>query len=168
MTSRFRHYLDTRADYTVDAKGSVVEYVQIGYSYHYSGGGHRLGQTVKLPVESLTPTELARLSDVYMALVARIPAPTPIRLPHATVTPQIRPTGFTFVAQNHASAAILPAARLYYLEEVPELFSRVEKEVRAQKADWTGRESGLVKRVQAWIRARAWAGYRRRLEQYMH
>jgi len=155
----FRHYLDTHIDYWLDENEQLLGPVEVRYGYHYSGVHHLREQVVQVPVTGMSTAESDRLIAVYQILKGRIPAPKPVRLPHAIVAPRIKTGGLTFVAQDQRQAAILPVARLYYYEIVPELASQIERQVRLTREDWSPDEAVVARRLRAWIRAVAWRAY---------
>ena len=137
----------------LDENGHLSGAVQVRYGYHYSGEHHLREQLVQVAVPSLTAAESELLTSVFHMVRERIPAPTPVRLPHATVVPIITLGGFTFVAHDQRQAALLPVARLCYHEDVPELASRVERQIRLTRDDWAASEMRSARRLRAWVRA---------------
>jgi hypothetical protein len=168
MADSIRHYLDTHVDYRVGEEERIVDSVSIAYSYHHSGEHQLPEQRIYIPPQDLTEMERTLLLDIHRFLEIRIAPPTPVRLPHATVTPQIRFGVLTFVAQDHRQASILPVARLYYYEMVHETSSQIERQVRVEGPDWSAEQTPVAKRLREWVRKRAWGAYSAQVAKHLH
>lgn len=102
-------------------------------------------QKFQIQPEALADPVRGLLLNIHEIVAANIPRPSPVRLPHATIMPRIEFGFFTFVAQDHSQAAILPVARLYYSEVISEIGSKVEHQIRLQSADWESSELSHAK-----------------------
>ncbi len=122
MPATLKHQLLIHLDYAPTPGG-----LDIHYSYPFSGE-HKLNeQVIRINRENIPPTLKQQLDAMVEALKARIPAPLPVRLPHAEAMPSIRTGTMTLVIQDQTRASILPVARLCYYEELEELESKIEK-----------------------------------------
>ena len=135
--------------------------LEVRYGYHYSGEHQLREQVLRIPPEEIGESLTTDLAALYDALSMRILEPAMVRLPHAEIRPTIRPTGFTFIVLDQARAELLPIARLFYLEEVTPLRSRIERKVYLERADWGEKEHPLCKRVRDVVRKLAWEDYSR-------
>jgi hypothetical protein len=63
------------------------------------------------------------------------------------------------VIQDPRRAADLPIARLYYLEQVQELESQIEKEVRMKRVDFSDSELSAWKSLRAMVKEVVWNHY---------
>jgi hypothetical protein len=155
----FKHQLSVHLDYgpTCFEPGGL----EVRYGYHQSGVHELREQVIRVRASDIAPELRFDLAELYAALEKRIPIPEAVRLPHAAVQPEIQPGGLTFVVLDQSRAAALPIARLYYYEVIAPLESRVERQVRAEKPDWTDLERTVCFRVQASVRKLAWADYQR-------
>ena len=161
---RLKHQLNIHLDFVPPA--SAASFLEIRYSYPYSGEHLLSEQVLRLDVDDIDQELLAGLRQIYDALVARIPKPRPIRLPHAKITPKINPAILTLVVLDQSRAHLLPLARLYYHGEVPELQSRNEQEVRVEKLEWTRKELVTANRIRDAVRKLAWDDYKQLVGDY--
>ena len=163
-----RHYLDTHVDYRVDETTHALDTISIAYGYHYSGEHYLREQRFAVELSALTAKQQKLLLEVHGFLEARIPPLVTVRLPHATAVPRIRYGQLTFVAQDHRHSSILPVARLYYYEVIPELPSQIERQVRLESHDWSPPQAVVTRRLRAWVRAQAWRAYSEQVAGYLH
>ena len=153
-----KHQLNVHLDYGPTCPGGRLE---IRYGYHHSGV-HQLREQVLVLSRDEIPAKLRTdLTEVYAALERRIPDPDLVRLPHASIRPELESGGLTFVVLDQARASKLPLARLYYYETVEPLSSRIEREVRVERAGWTPSELDICSRITERIRKLAWEDYER-------
>ena len=106
--------------------------LEIRYSYVYSSPHALREQVIRIARNEIEDETLEKIQDIISKLESIIPDPTPARLPHAEIVPKIRPAITTIVIQDQ-SARRTPLARMYYLEEIEELGSRIEQQVRMEK-----------------------------------
>jgi hypothetical protein len=155
----YRHQLNIHLDYGPQC--FQVGGLEVRYGYHYSGEHQLREQVMLIPEERLEPGLRADLDQIYAALAGRIPEPDVVRLPHAEIRPTIRTTGLTFVVLDQTRAVQLPIARLYYIEEVPEVGSSIERRVYIEQPHWTVEEREVCDRVRQRVRKLAWEDYSR-------
>ena len=138
----------------------------LSYSYPYSGVHEIREQRLELKLSGLEQSILTGLDALIDSVVARIPPPTPVRLPHAGVRPRISFGYFTLAVQDKKRAVELPACRLYYYEEIVEIPSKVEREIRLRRHELDSKQLDLAERVGASLNKMAWQDYERRLGKY--
>ena len=154
-----KHQLNIHLDYGPNVFEPWA--LEVRYGYHYSGEHQLREQVLRIPSGEIGTQLAADLKELYEALRRRIPEPEMVRLPHAEIQPQILPTGLAYVVLDQARAAELPIARLYYLEEVEPIGSRIERRVYLERPDWEQTELALCKRVREAVRKLAWEDYSR-------
>lgn len=154
-----KHQLNIHLDYGPSAFEPWA--LEVRYGYHYSGEHELREQVLRIPAGEIGAALTADLKELYEALRRRIPEPKTMRLPHAEIRRQVRPTGLTYVVLDQARATRLPIGRLYYLEEVEPLRSRIERRVYLERPDWQQSELPLCKRVREAVRKLAWEDYSR-------
>lgn len=147
---RMKHQLIIHLDYSPDVLSPPSE---IRYSYPLSGPHELKEQVVHVSAAEISNQVKESLDDLREALLGRIEAKS-VRLPHAEITAHVRPTIMTVVIQDQRRDDI-PCVRMYYLEEIEEIGSRVEKQVRMEPRDFNpfereaGRGSVLLSK--AWL-----------------
>ena len=154
-----RHQLNVHLDYGPGT--AELGSLDVRYGYPHSGE-HQLRDQVLVIPHSDIPQDLRRdLDAIYAALARQMSASKPVRLPHAEIVPTLRPTLLTLVVQDQSRAPQLPIARLNYHEEVAELRSRFDREVRLEGPNWSPGDLVVAQRVRAAVRKLAWQDYRR-------
>lgn len=134
----------------------------LSWSYPYSGP-HEIGeQRMDLRLTELHERLRSPLDALIDCIAAEIPAPKPARLPHAEVTPIITFGYFTVAVQDKQREAELPACRLYYHEEIREVPTKVEKEIRRRRDKLSERQLDLIQKVASELKKMAWQDYERR------
>lgn len=141
--------------------------LEIRYGYPHSGEHQVREQVLRIPKDEIKGELAADVKRLYASLERRIPEPELVRLPHAEIKPHIRPTGLTYVVLDQARAEKMPVARLYYLEEVEPIKSRIERRIYLEKPDWDPDETELCKRVRAAVRKLAWEDYSRLVDHHL-
>jgi hypothetical protein len=153
-----KHQLNIHLDYGPTCPDGGLE---IRYGYHYSGPHQLREQVICLKQSEIAGPLRKDLAEVYSALERRIPAPENVRLPHASIRPDVKSGGLTLVVLDQARAPTLPMARLYYYEIVASLNSRIEGQVRVERDGWTPTELEICVRIAEGVRKLAWQDYER-------
>lgn len=135
--------------------------VEVRYGYRYSGPHELREQVLRVPSKDMEDDFRECLMGLYRAVERRIPTPNVVRLPHAAVTPAVESGLLTFVVLDQARASTLPFARLYYYETVAPLDSRIEREIRVERDNWTAEEIHCCFDVAHRVRKLAWRDYER-------
>lgn len=152
MTS-IKHQLFIHVDYSPDG-------LEIRYGYPYSHPHELKEQLIRMPRNKIPPKVRSELESIVRALACRIPKPAMVRLPHAQIAPTVRHGIATIVVQDQQPGRT-PLARLYYYEEVKDIGSMIEKEVRIEPGSWSAAERGSWDRLRSAIKAMAWKDYER-------
>lgn len=150
-----KHQLLIHVDYSPAPGG-----LEIRYSYPFSTPHELREQVIRVPRHEIPVAVKAELDALVEALSTRIPTSTPARLPHAEITPSIRRAITTIVIQDQRPNRT-PLARLYYLEEIKEIGSRIERQVRMEPRDFSPSERASWSRLRAAIKRIAWEDYKR-------
>jgi hypothetical protein len=159
--TRVKHQLLIHLDY-----GDTLPSLEVRYSYPFSTP-HRLPeQAIAVPKAKIPGPIKKDLDYLYRQMSDRIPPPTPVRLPHAHIVPDIRPAIMTVVVQDQQRQTQIPLARLYYHEEVLKLGSRIEAQVRMGPADFSGSERAAWERLRVKIKRMAWEHYVHMMREY--
>ena len=159
--TNIKHQLVIHFDY-----GGGVDGVSIKYSYPFTERHKIREQTVVVSQSDVSPDVQADLNTLEAALTSRIPAPESVRIPHARISPTIRNCVITVVVQDQRRRDI-PLARMYYLEEVPEIGSRTEEQVRIEPNDWSESELECWNRLKKFAKQLAWEDYTGRVRPHL-
>jgi len=81
-------------------------------------------------------------------------------LNNAEIIPSIQIGVMTIVVQD-PRPNYAPLARLYYFEEIREIGSRIEGQVRMEPKDFSESERASWKRLRAHIKRKVWEDYKR-------
>ena len=152
--TRVKHQLLIHLDY-----GDTLPSLEVRYSYPFSTPHQLPEQAITIPKAKIPGRIKKDLDYLYQQIRGRIPAPTPVRLPHAQIVPDIRPAIMTVVVQDQQRHSQIPLARLYYHEEVLKLSSRIEAQVRMGPAEFSGSERAAWERLRIKIKRLAWEHY---------
>ncbi len=106
------------------------------------------------------------LDALIDSIVAAIPAVEPVCLPHAEVEPTITFGYFTLAVQDRTRGAELPAYRLYYHKEIPDIPTKAEKEIRLRRDQFDDKQLDLAQKAARELRKMAWQDYERRFGKY--
>ena len=148
------HQLIIHIDYHPDGT------LEIRYDYPFSAP-HTLGeQVIRLVLEEVPQQLRADLTEFRNWLRARLDV-RPVRIPHGEILPGTREGILTVVIQDQRRS--LPIARLYCYEEIKQLGSQVERELRMEAPDFTPAQRGIWKRVQQEIKGMAWKNFQEKL-----
>lgn len=121
---------------------------------------------MNLKLSELDGDVRSSLEALIESVVARIPPVERVRLPHAKVEPMITFGYFTLAVQDPKRKAELPACRLYYHEEVREIPTKVEKEIRLEREQLDRKQLELARKVASKLKKMAWEDYKRRFGRY--
>lgn len=152
--SRIKHQLLIHLDYSPAPGG-----LEIRYSYPFSRPHELREQVIRVPRRKILVAVKVELDALVEALCTRISTPKPVRLPHAEITPSIRRAITTIVIQDQHRN--LPIARLYYLEEIKEIGSRIERQVRMEPGEFSASERKSWGRLRTNIKRIVWEDYKR-------
>lgn len=154
-TRSLLHQLLIHVDYEPAPGG-----LEIRYSYPFSRPHELREQVIRIPRKDIPEKLRVELDTIVQALADRIPAPDPARLPHAEFVPEIRRAIATVVIQDQRPNRT-PLARMYYHEEIKEIGSRIEQQVRMNPQDFSDRVKESWWRLRAAIKGIAWKDYKR-------
>jgi hypothetical protein len=151
------HQLIIHLDYHPDG------ILEIKYDYPFSAP-HTLSEKVIRLVPEEVPQQLrADLTELRNWLRARLDV-RPVRIPHGEILPATRDGILTVVIQDQRRS--LPIARLYCYEEIKQLGSQVERELRMEAPDFTPEQRAAWKRAQQEIKGRAWMDFQKKVATY--
>lgn len=113
-----------------DAPPDDTAGLEVRYSYP-SSGEHSIPETVvRIPRSRIPEGVVEAIGIVRNWLLGYVPS-NPIRLPHSDeIRPVVRPGILTVVVQDQRRKLELPLVRLYAYEQIREIPSRREVEVR--------------------------------------
>ena len=118
-------------------------------------------QVIRLTADQISAKVKGDLDTLVGALSDRILA-SPVRLPSREVNPLIRWANTTIVIQDAQRKDELPLMRMYYLEEISEVESQVEREVRMTADSFSSHEREAWERLRKAIKGIAWHDYQAR------
>src|SRR5208337_1944945 len=145
-----RRYLQTRRMHKLFC-GLWIRYNLIGYR---SSTPHALSeQVIQLASGEVSEQLRKELTEIIDWLHARLDV-RPVRIPHGEILPGVRDGILTVVVQDQRRS--LPVARLYCYEEIKELGSQVEQELRMEATDFTSKQLAVWKWVREKIKGMAW------------
>jgi hypothetical protein len=153
--NRIKHQLFIHVDFSPSPGG-----LEIRYSYPLSSP-HSLGeQVIRIERDKIDVEIFEKIEEIINALHSRIPNPTPARLPHAEIPPTIRDAVTTIVIQDQNSGRT-PLARLCYLEEISEIKSSIERQVKMEPKDFHQNVKKAWDRLREKIKSIVWEDYKR-------
>ena len=159
--SRPRHQLTVSIQYKATSDEAFLS-----YSYPYSSPHELREQRLEVQPSTMNLELRTTMDSLVEAVAERITVPAPVRLPHAQISPDLWLGWFTLAVQDQASSRELPACRLYYYEEIRELDSRIEKDIKLERSDLSDIELSLAQRASTMLRKLAWDDYRRRFAEH--
>jgi|SRR5208283_99353 len=134
--------------------------LEIRYSYPLSTP-HALSEQVIRLAPGEVPEQLRKeLTEIVAWLHARLDV-RPVRIPHGEVLPGTRDGILTVVVQDQRRS--LPVARLYCYEEIRELGSQFERELRMEATDFSSKQLAVWKSVRQKIKGMAWAHFQKKM-----
>jgi hypothetical protein len=157
-----QHQLSIHLDFVPGPDG-----VTVVYSYAFSGDHELREHRVQLLAPDLDRQFADDLDLVYREMIERIGPVRVAVLPHAPITPQIKPAILTIVVQDQRRKNDLPLARMYYNEVIEEIQSQKAREVRANKTNFSSIALKALARITSRAKGMAWADYSTRVAPYL-
>lgn len=149
------HQLTIGLEYQPDGALEVL------WRYPYSRIHVIKQQTVRVEGHEIQPEVRRSLDTLAEALTQRIQFDL-VRLPHREVSPLVSPGVLAVALQDRSRANELPAARMYYIEEIAEIGSRAVRVVRVEKDDLSPDELAATDILRRRSKAIAWEDYNKR------
>lgn len=145
-----KHQLVIHLDY-----GPAILGLEIRYRYPLSTLHVSPERVIRIPQDQILRDVLRHLDHLVRGLTLRIPSPSDPPCPDR----MCRPIGATIAIQDERPGHELPLAWLTYEEDGSELDSRVGKEIRMTRRDFTPDEVSSWDRLRQRIKGIAWAHY---------
>jgi hypothetical protein len=134
--------------------------LEIRYSYPFSAPHALSEQVIRLAPGEVPEPLRKELTEIVDWLHARLNV-RPVRFPHGELLPGTRDGILTVVVQDQRRS--LPVARLYCYEEIRELGSQVERELRMEATDFSSKQLAVWKSVREKIKGMAWAHFQKKM-----
>jgi hypothetical protein len=135
--------------------------VEVLWRYPYSQLHVIKQQIVRLESHEVPPDMQRALDTLAEALKQRIHV-DPDRLPHREVAPSMSPGVVAVALQDRSRANELPAARMYYNEEIAEIDSTKMRVIRLEKDDFSPAELAAADVLRTISKEIAWKDYDKR------
>jgi len=118
-------------------------------------------QVIRLAPGEVPEQLRKKLTEIVDWLHARLDV-RPVRIPYGEILPGVRDGILTVVVQDQRRS--LPVARLYCYEEIKELGSQVEQELRMEATDFTSKQLAVWKWVREKIKGMAWVHFQKKMK----
>jgi hypothetical protein len=135
--------------------------LEIRYSYPFSTPHALSEQVIQLASGEVSEQLRKELTEIIDWLHARLDV-RPVRIPYGEILPGVRDGILTVVVQDQRRS--LPVARLYCYEEIKELGSQVEQELRMEATDFTSKQLAVWKWVREKIKGMAWVHFQKKMK----
>ncbi len=132
--------------------------VEVLWRYPYSQLHVIKQQIVRLESHEVPPDMQRALDTLAEALKQRIHV-DPDHLPHRDVTPSVSPGVVAVALQDRSRANELPAARMYYNEDIAEIDSTQMRVIRLEKDDFSPAELEAADVLRTKSKEIAWEDY---------